>query len=253
MEKIIPNKGAYPNQKSKPFWRMGAPCIKWLKKPFGAALSFVLPQTCLLCRVSIAHKAGEASLCPQCWSSLTPLSNENSHVELMLYEEHFDKFSAPFLYNEAAGALVQKLKYNDGLHLAHFMANQMVPFVPEGIDVIVPVPLHGKRLKQRKYNQAVALIWHLSQKTGHKTNLVGLKRIRQTSSQVGQSAKIRRRQLQDAFYAEAQIFAGLNVLLVDDVCTTGSTAHWCAQALKNAGALQIHVLTFAYVEPKLSF
>lgn len=191
-------------------------------------------------------------MCARCWGALTPLSPQDANVEAMLEEVSFSGFKAPFLYNEAAGGLVQKLKYNDGLRLARFMAGQMAPLVTEaGVDVIVPVPLHKKRLHQRKYNQSAEIARQLSYLTGVLLKLNDLTRVRRTSPQVGQPAKVRRKQLADAFYAPEGSFKGEKVLLVDDVCTTGSTAHWCAEGLKNAGAEDVQLLTFAYVEPKL--
>lgn len=243
MRNSIPNKPARPNHFTAP--------LRYFKRPLLATLDFFLPPTCLLCLAG-THSRQKAALCPACWGALTPLGPDNPNVAAMLEDAGFDSFQAPFLYNEAAGGLVQKLKYNDGLRLAGFMAGQMVPSMPEGVDVLVPVPLHGGRLRQRKYNQSAALVWHLARETGIQRDLTTLQRTRHTTSQVGQPAKVRRKQLKDAFHAPADAFKGLRVALVDDVCTTGSTAHWCAVGLKKAGAKEVHLLTFAYVEPKLN-
>lgn len=225
--------------------------IKDLKKPLLSVLDFILPPTCLICHTSVNTQTAAQALCPRCWGDLTPLAPDNPNVEAMLAETELDGFMAPFVYNETASALVQKLKYNDGLRLARFMARQMAPPLAS-CDIVVPVPLHKGRLRKRKYNQSAALVWHLSRDVGCPANLEGLVRTRHTSSQVGQPARIRRKQLKEAFTAARDVFAGKRVLLVDDVCTTGSTAHWCAVALKKAGAERVQLLTFAYVEPKLN-
>ena len=244
----------------QPYLRSLRPPL-WLITPCKAVVHFILPPTCLLCQASVHQPAHYLSrdgfdqapaLCPSCWGALTPLSTNNPNVAYMCEEAAFDGFSAPFLYNDATGKLVQGLKYNDGLRLARFMAHQMAMLMPPQADVIVPVPLYWRRLRKRKYNQSAVLVWHLARQTGIASQLIGLKRVRHTASQVGQPAKVRRRQLAKAFAADKELFQGQKVVLVDDVCTTGSTAHWCAQALKEAGAREIHLLTFAYVEPKLN-
>lgn len=89
----------------------------------------------------------------------------------------------------------------------------------------------------------------MSRLTGTPYVYDGLERTKYTESQVGQSARARKAQLKDAFRAENKSFADKRILLVDDVCTTGSTVNACAKALKHAGVAHIHVLTFAFVEP----
>lgn len=215
-------------------------------------LDAILPPTCLLCHARIQTTSNAATLCPNCWGALVPLAENDPNAENMLEDAAFESFYAPFAYNEVSGGLVHQLKYSDGLRVANFMARQMRrPACLASADLVVPVPLHPTRLKKRKYNQSAVLVREIAAIDGVKTNLTSLKRVRKTASQVGQSQKVRRKQLKNAFWADGNVFAGKNIVLVDDVCTTGSTAHWCAVALKEAGAEKVHVLTFAYVPPKL--
>lgn len=246
MGKSIPKRTAKQNQNRR--FDAGL----WLKMPFAVLLDVILPPTCLVCHTRVSSRDNAGALCPHCWGELTPLSPDDADVAAMLDETDLDSFHAPYLYNETAGGIVHQLKYNDGLRVAKFMARQMNSALHlTDCDLIVPVPLHPSRLRQRKYNQSAVLVHDLARMADVPVNVTALKRVRRTASQVGQPAKVRRRQLRNAFWADGNIFVGKEVLLVDDVCTTGSTAHWCAKALKEAGAKKVNLLTFAYVPPKL--
>lgn len=107
---------------------------------------------------------------------------------------------------------------------------------------LVPVPLSARRYRERGYNQAALLARGLADLTGapYQSNL--LRRTRYTVSQVGLNASERRDNVQGAFQAVRQA-AGRNLMLIDDVCTTGSTLEACAQALKLAGAERVTALT----------
>ncbi len=222
-----------------------------LLKPIKWALDMLLPPTCLACGANVVAKDFSGSLCAYCWGELHVLSDCDAAVDAFLKEVAFDKILAPFFYDSTAATLVKKLKYNGRTATANFMAQQMLPFIQhENVDIIVPVPLHKKRLYHRYYNQAAELGRRLSDDSGLPWDGVGLQRVIATQSQVGQNADRRRKQLRHAFVADNR-FLGQRVLLVDDVCTTGSTAHWCSQALLQAGAKKVELLTFAFVEPKV--
>lgn len=103
------------------------------------------------------------------------------------------------------------------------------------VDAIVPVPLHPRRLRERGYNQANLLATEI----GKSRNLAVvddvLVRVRSTMPQVGLSAKRRRENVKDAFRCTSATLQGHNVLLVDDVCTTGATLEACSLALRQVG------------------
>lgn len=118
------------------------------------------------------------------------------------------------------------------------------------VGFIVPVPLHYVRLLSRGYNQSGWLAQALGQATGHKVAIDALKRLRHTSSQGGLNARARRRNVSGAFRLRkrwAERFNGANVLLVDDVLTTGATLRACTIALKQAGAARVDVLVLSRV------
>jgi ComF family protein len=116
-------------------------------------------------------------------------------------------------------------------------------------DVIVPVPLHPRRLWQRRYNQAALLSHRLARLSGKPADTMALIRIKPTPSQGEMpSAKARRRNVRGAFkVARPEAVRGRTVLLIDDVFTTGATISACARALKRAGAAKVLVLTLARV------
>jgi ComF family protein len=118
-------------------------------------------------------------------------------------------------------------------------------------DVILPVPLHLSRLWTRRYNQAAELARALSRLSGKSLNVLALTRSRPTASQGAmRSAKARRRNMLGAFRISPRhksAIAGRNILLIDDVLTTGATVEACARALKRAGAAKVFVLALARV------
>lgn len=221
-----------------------------LKRVAKGALDMCLPQTCLGCRTVVHTPDFSPTLCAVCWGQLQSADTLHEVMAFMAEESDYDSFAAPFLYEGMAMTMVKNLKYGGQRPTARLMAQQMLPHLEEDIDLIVPVPLHKRRLYRRAYNQAGDLAKHLSKISGIPCAPFGLERTRHTQSQVGQKAEVRRAQLKGAFAADASL-EGKRVVLVDDVCTTGSTADSCAKALKEAGVLYVQVLTFAFVEPRV--
>lgn len=113
------------------------------------------------------------------------------------------------------------------------------------VDLIVPMPLSKQREFERGYKQAAVVVCPLAQLTGIRYSQQALKKIKETVSQVGLSTNRRRENVRDAFAAEAQPITEKTVLLVDDVATTGASVAAAAQALKQAGAQEVYVLTIA--------
>ena len=148
---------------------------------------------------------------------------------------------------------IHELKYRGRRRVAGRLArmlleDQAVRELLAGSDVLVPVPLHPRRLRERGFNQAALLAAELGRRTGCPGGEGALVRRRDTSSQAGLSAAARRRNVRDAFAVRRRgLVAGRVVTLVDDVLTTGATAHACAQALKAGGAAEVRLLSAARV------
>lgn len=113
------------------------------------------------------------------------------------------------------------------------------------VDVIVPVPLHAARLRQRGYNQAALLAREMARRVGLVVDERTLVRQRATAPQIKLDARQRKDNVRDAFYCSSNALAGRRVLLIDDVCTTGATLEACAVALYEGGARSVQALTLA--------
>lgn len=150
------------------------------------------------------------------------------------------------LYEGAAREMVHKLKYNGKTSIALSMAGMMFDVIkrerPE-FDIIVPVPVHKKRITKRGYNQSYLISTELSNLTG-KPCMDILKRIKDTPSQILFNVEDRWYNVKDAFICTSNL-NGKSVLLVDDVVTTGATVSFCSGCLKNSGASKVAVMSFA--------
>ena len=152
--------------------------------------------------------------------------------------------------------LIQSFKYRDrheGLPLfARWLRKAGTELLADA-DLIVPVPLYPARLWWRRFNQSAMLAQAMGRLTGIAVECFALKRVRRTANQVGLTADQRRRNVRGAFKvdrARRGRIKGRNVVVVDDVITTGATADSCARALKRAGAARVDVLALARaVEP----
>jgi ComF family protein len=171
----------------------------------------------------------------------------------------YDRARAAMLYDGTARRLVHQLKYSDRMDLAGLMARWMVIAGRElldGADLLVPVPLHRRRLIWRRFNQAAALANAISRQTAVPADVMLLERSKPTRSQVGLSRAGRRRNVRGAFKlspkfssgaAGQHAVAGKHIVLIDDVLTSGATVEACAAVLRRAGAAQVDVLTLARV------
>jgi ComF family protein len=115
-------------------------------------------------------------------------------------------------------------------------------------DLLVPVPLHPRRLRERGFNQSAVLADEIARRTGCPVCPDALVRRTDTVPQAGLTAAARRRNVRDAFAVRRKAaVAGRTVTLVDDVLTTGATAFACARRLREAGATEVRLLTVARV------
>ena len=163
----------------------------------------------------------------------------------------FDRLRAVALHEGVARHLVHGLKYRDRTDLAPMMAAWML-LASDGYghacDVVVPVPLHARRLLLRRFNQSAELARALARVAGKPLLASALQRIKPTRRQVGLSARRRAANVRGAFRVNKRCLddvRGKHILLIDDVYTTGATVSSAARALKRAGAAEVTVLTFA--------
>ena len=143
-----------------------------------------------------------------------------------------------------------RLKYGRKVALARTMSRYMQPLLGDlpGDAVFVPVPLHRARLWRRGFNQSAIVARELSRRTGLAIEIDALQRVRATPPLKGLNLLQRRRTVAGAFRANRLAeLRGRNIVLVDDVLTTGSTANACARVLKRAGAARVDLVSWARV------
>jgi len=157
------------------------------------------------------------------------------------------------LFKGPARALVIELKYHRGLHVLTdmeeiFRQAEHVCALARGA-VLVPVPLHPRKERERGYNQTALLAEVLARVAGGGARVEAvLRRVEDTATQTAFDRRTRMANLKNAFALArgATINPGLHYVLVDDVFTTGSTLNSCARALRRAGGLTLDVVTFGH-------
>lgn len=152
------------------------------------------------------------------------------------------------LFDGVLREAIHRLKYRGLRSLAVPLGQMLVDYWrahPLPVDVVVPVPLHPRRERERGYNQAVLLAREFSKSTGLSLMEEGLARVRETPPQIGLNAAERKVNVRGAFRCQRQELRGKKVLLLDDVCTTGATLEACSMALWEAGARSVWGLTLA--------
>lgn len=235
-----------------------------VKRFFQALLDVFLPPVCHICR-SFIPDAGTVHICPEC-RDLLPLvlpprcsvcgipfaGTGGSHCcgACLTRPPHFDAARSRFLYEGPIRTLIHSFKYSHRTHLcrplAHLALESADEYVSHEPQLIIPVPLHRSRLRERGFNQAVLIGGVLSHGLAIPMLPDALARTRPTEPQVKLSADARRTNVRGAFsVTRPETVAGRRILLLDDVMTTGSTLDECAKELKNAGAAAVLAVTVA--------
>ena len=226
----------------------------------------IMPAICLACRAPLGRTD---ELCGACWRGIRfirpplcdrlglpmPYGAAGTMVSAAAAANPpiYDRARAVSAFDGVMRDLIHGFKYADrhdarrlfGRWLAHAGA-ELLP----GIDVIIPVPLARGRLLRRQYNQAAVLAQELGRRSTVRFDPLILERTRATRAQVGLSHDERRRNVRGAFRvapSRADRIANRNLLLVDDVITTGATVEACARTLKAGGAARVDVLALALV------
>lgn len=206
-------------------------------------------------------------LCPTCWSKLEPLAapfctqcalpfefdaEQNDLCGTCLRQSpDFDWARAAVSYEDMGRSLVLRLKHRGAAELVPALAQMMEASLSgTQCDLLVPVPLHKRRLLSRRFNQSHLLAQALASKLGISSDTRSLTKRKPTVSQGGLGRKARYKNVEASFAIAPGKHAnieGRHILLVDDVLTTGATASACARTLKRAGAASVGVAVFARV------
>ncbi|PWB82023.1 MAG: amidophosphoribosyltransferase [Methylocystaceae bacterium] len=230
-------------------------------------LDVVFPPVCLVCRKAVGD---HGALCAACWSDIgfierpfcerlgTPFDRDFGagmiSLEASADPPVFERARAVARYDsDKARSLAHRLKYYDRLELAEplgrWMARAGADLLGEA-DLLVPVPLHRMRLFSRRFNQSAALAKVVSRESAVPVEAMALERVKPTPPQVGLTRNQRAVNMQGAFriHEEKKIAVeGKNIVLVDDVLTSGATVNAAARVLLRARAARVDVLVFARV------
>lgn len=245
---------------ARPAWRAAA-AAAW-----AAFRDLLWPPQCLGCDSAVAM---QGDLCGRCWTGLSfitqpycpccglpfdhPVPEGLTCADCLAAAPPFARARAPFLYGGTARRLILAFKHGDRTDMAAALARRMAPAAAALLadaDLVVPVPLHRRRLWRRRYNQAALLAGELARLADRPMAPHLLLRPRATPSQGGRSRSGRQRNVAGAFAlapgAGARI-AGRRILLVDDVFTTGATVREAARVLRRGGAAAVDIVTLARV------
>ncbi len=244
-----------------------------VRRSYESVLSVLAPRHCVICSQSLPSEHWSGFICQACFDGFSPappterimaeyrmqFPQENFRGELPL-GSIFARFSvAQSVEEEGMSALrhvIYLLKYHHlpslGIELGEVLGLWFMAQKPhQAYDVVVPVPLHAARIRERGYNQAEMLCTGIQRAMAHSSTIslatTMIRRKNYTLSQTFLNAKERANNLQNviALGKEQAQVRGKRILLVDDVCTTGTTLHYCAQVLKEAGAVQVDALALA--------
>jgi competence protein ComFC len=241
---------------------IAARAVSWIN----AGLSFIYPECCQLCR---QRRSGPAQgyVCDDCRSTVkwinAPFCSRcglpfegDINVDFECSKCQGEKF----YFQSARSAVVARDKVLDVIHrykysralwfepfLSELLTRRAAPELRSGSwDFIVPVPLHPTKYREREFNQAERLARHLGRSAGIPVNTGVLSRVLPTRTQTQLSREERQVNMRRAFAVRpGQRLSGRNIVLIDDVFTTGATTNACARALVGAGAAQVCVWTVA--------
>ncbi len=228
----------------------------------------IYPKTCHLCKNKLQAASIGGLVCATCWSkiklNLPPFcascgrnligrrSLNNLCSGCVKEPLHFDRAFSPCLYEGPIKELIHAFKYKNKDYLSSLLAQPMIEFIKKynlpirTIDALAAVPLSAAKLREREFNHALLLARHIGKEFNKEIMEDKLLRLRNSRSQTELNDRERRLNVKDAFSViDAKALNNKNILLIDDVLTTGATASEAAKALKMAGASSVYVLTLA--------
>ena len=219
---------------------------------FLLALDWVFPPKCIGCGIEKEH------FCKTCLEKINYLNKDVCQFcgspirfgttcnECLREKPHYDQLRSVSTYTPPISNAIRLLKYQRditlGLILSQLMAKKVVEMNWK-VDMVLAVPMSPKHFQERGYNQAAVLAYPISLLLDLDFESGAIIKKRETKTQVGLSAKERKMNVENAFFADSKIVSGKNVLVVDDVSTTGATINACSYALRQAGAALIYAIT----------
>ena len=230
--------------------------MKLTKKWITPLIRLFFPHYCAVCGDRL-HEDEEV-LCAECWQRFPRtnfhLQKDNAVERLFWGKFTLGKATAFYYYwqEDDYSRIVRLLKYKGrldvGVEMGRKMAEELLPSgFFEGVDELIPVPLHERRQKERGYNQSEQLAIGIKEMTGIPLRTDAVVRVRNTETQTHKTAQERYENMQQVFQRSASIesLQGKHVLLIDDVLTTSATLTACADALQKVPDLTISILALA--------
>jgi competence protein ComFC len=241
-----------------------------VRKIFDGLLNLIYPETCFLCSAPVARQQ-DCGICDNCWQKvialkILPPRCSSCGLPFYSFEENSEHLCGDCIqkmppyagarsfghYSAEMSRVIQELKFGGRQNLVGLLAPLLADaffdtWGRDEFDLIVPIPLHPKRKRDRGYNQAELLAVSLARLLAI-PYYKALQRVRSTLPQVGLTDSQRLENVRKAFRCfSPQRICKRRILLIDDVMTTGATVESAAQALVDAGAWRVSVLTVARV------
>lgn len=229
-------------------------------------VGFLYPDVCLHCNGEGEDGLDLCRRCREClpWIKHTctrcamPLPNASAEVcgSCSNRDLYFDQACVPFLFNQFIRDAVYRFKFNGRLNYGNLLAQLLARHIQKQDlimpDVLVPVPLHHRRLRSRGFNQALKIARVLNKSINIPINFKDVQRVRETRTQTELPTAQRYMNVKDSFALQTSEspFRGRHVAVIDDVMTTGNTVNEVAKCLKKAGAEKVHVWCIARTKLK---
>jgi ComF family protein len=239
-----------------------------LRGLFKGLQDLIYPNCCLVCKNKVPPPDRQELICSGCWNQieknlppfcascgrhLAPEAIEkNACPNCSKIDYFFDRAFSPCVYTGAVKKLIHEFKYAGKDYLGKPLGKLMHTFIldyrlpMEHLDFVIPIPLHKSRQREREFNQAEILSREVARKFDKQLLTNALIRVKPTKTQTGLTFQERCRNMEESFsVVKPELIKNTNLLLVDDVLTTGATSSQAARCLKESGAAKVLLLTLA--------
>lgn len=236
---------------------------KTIKKFFNLIIKTVFPRTCFICNQIIS----EGYFCAEDWSKIHFLQKPACNICFQPFKfatndqmlcascikkpPIYNKAISVIKYDQSSKKLITKFKYGDQTYISKYFSSLMYKNAHDiiyDIDFITPVPLSKLKMIRRKFNQSALIAQNFAKISNKKIIFDLLIKTRNTKAQAQLNKKLRSKNIFGSFSCNEkyrQMIFNKNILLIDDVITTGSTINACSKILKQFGVNKIYVLTLA--------
>jgi len=230
-----------------------------LRAAYNEIINFILPNTCVCCEEVIDPI--ERFICPDCFQKLEKFEDSHPWKDEYIQKGIIDNSLSRYWFRE--GTLIQTLmhamKYQKmksiGKLFGAEIGKKIISINGMKFDIVIPVPLHKAKVRERTYNQSDYIAAGIADTTGAELMTGAVKRTRFTESQTRLDKAQRKENVSGAFELSQKYkstIKGKNIILADDVITTGATILECAKTLKESGAGKLWICSAAYAELSIS-